>query len=106
MKLAREKLSEIGPGAVDPRRKSRELPVGQARRMVVARVTVVWPAVIAVDEPSASLDVSSAQANCSMLTAAADEEAAVIVVSHDTARLWMMVDRLLVLRDEAMRRQR
>ena len=66
---------------------------------------VARPAVIVADEPSASLDVLSAQVSCSMLTAAADEGAAVVVVSHDTARLQTMVDRLLVFRDGVVRQQ-
>ena len=106
VELAQEKLAEIGLGAVDPRRRSRELSVGQAQRVAIARAMVARPAVIVADEPSASLDVLSAQVSCSMLTAAADEGAAVVVVSHDTARLQTMVDRLLVFRDGVVRQQR
>lgn len=101
-----EKLSEIRLDAADPHYRSREFSVGQAQRATITRAMVAQPAVIVVDEPSASLDVLSAQVSCSTLTAAASEGATMVAVSYDTARLQTVVDQLLVFWDGVMRRRR
>lgn len=93
--LARQRLAEVGLGEVDPTRRSRELSVGQAQRVAIARALAARPSVIVADEPSASLDVLSAQVSYSLLAAAADDGAAVVVVSHDTSRLSTVADQLL-----------
>lgn len=97
--LAQERLASVGLGQVDPRRRSRELSVGQAQRVAIARALIARPAVLIADEPSASLDVLNAEVSYTMLAAAAEDGAAVVVVSHDTARLATVADRLLVFRD-------
>lgn len=89
------RLADIGLADVDPRRRPGQLSVGQAQRVAVARALVNKPAVIAADEPSASLDVLNARLVYSMLEQAADAGSAVIIVSHDTARLRMSADRLI-----------
>ena len=73
--------------------------MGQAQRVAIARALIARPTVLVADEPSASLDVLNAEVSYTMLTAAAAQGAAVVVVSHDTARLATVADRLLVFRD-------
>lgn len=96
---ARKWLGRIGLGEVDPRRRPGQLSVGQAQRVAVARALIGKPAVIIADEPSASLDVLNARLIYSMLESAADAGSAVIIVSHDTARLRLSADRLLCHRE-------
>lgn len=96
---AHERLAEVGLADLDPLRRPGELSVGQAQRVAVARALAPEPAVVVADEPGASLDVLSAERVYGLLGAAADAGAAVVVVSHDTARLTAVADRLLVHRD-------
>ncbi len=92
---AQEALEEVGLGDIDPRRRPGSLSVGQCQRVAVVRALIAQPALLAADEPTASLDVEAAEVVGAMLRSAADAGAAVIVVSHDEARLRSYADRIV-----------
>ncbi len=60
-----------------------ELSGGELRRMAVARALVMRPETVLADEPTAGLDAGNAQVVLRMLRRAADEGAAVLVVTHE-----------------------
>ncbi len=93
---AQQQLASIDLAETLALRKPRQLSVGQAQRVAVLRALVEGPTVILADEPSASLDVVSAKLVYQMLAQAADSGTAVIIVSHDTARLATVADRIFV----------
>jgi putative ABC transport system ATP-binding protein len=76
-----------------------ELSGGQQQRVAVARALVTGPKVIFADEPTGALDSVSGERVMEMLTTAARETgAAVVLVTHD-ARVAAYADRGLVVRD-------
>jgi putative ABC transport system ATP-binding protein len=76
-----------------------ELSGGQQQRVAVARALVTGPKVIFADEPTGALDTVSGERVMEMLTTAARETgAAVVLVTHD-ARVAAYADRGLVVRD-------
>jgi len=60
---------------------ARELSIGEAQRVAVARALVNRPKLVLADEPTGSLDAESARAVLTALLGAA--ETAVLVVTHD-----------------------
>jgi peptide/nickel transport system ATP-binding protein len=51
------------------------------------------------DEPTASLDVTTAAGITRLLRQAADSGTAIVIVSHDRNRLAVLADRILLIRD-------
>lgn len=95
---ARDMLDRLGVADCADRRAG-EVSGGQAQRAAVARALVHGPAVVFADEPTGSLDSSSGEQVLDLLmSAAAAEQAAVLIVTHDH-RVAAHTDRLVVLRD-------
>lgn len=62
----------------------RQLSGGQAQRVALARALLMQPAVILVDEPTASLDDAAAQATVDLLQASARRcQATLVIATHD-----------------------
>jgi putative ABC transport system ATP-binding protein len=72
---------------------------GQGQRVAVARALVTGPSVIFADEPTGALDSLNGERVMQLLTAAArDTHAAVVLVTHE-ARVAAYSDREVVVRD-------
>ena len=93
--LAAETLTGVGLDDIDVDRLPGSLSVGQAQRVAVARALVAHPVLLIADEPTASLDVASATMITALLREIADGGAALLVVSHDEARLASYADRVI-----------
>jgi len=85
-------------------RSARTLSGGETRRVHLARLLVLEPAVLLLDEPFAGLDVN---ARADLLYEAASAlrsgERATMIVVHDRAEAWALADRVLVLLDGQIR---
>jgi ABC-type lipoprotein export system ATPase subunit len=79
---ARELLDRLGVGARAGHRPE-QLSVGERQRVALARALLLQPAVLMVDEPTASLDRASADAVIELLASLAKEGIAVLVAAHD-----------------------
>lgn len=91
-------LEQLGIADVAVRRPG-EVSGGQAQRAAVARALVHGPAVIYADEPTGALDTVSAETVLTALVdVAANERAALVVVTHDH-QVAAHLDRLVFLRD-------
>ncbi|MBL7493445.1 ATP-binding cassette domain-containing protein, partial [Frankia sp. AgW1.1] len=76
-----------------------EVSGGQGQRVAVARALVTEPKVVFADEPTGALDSLNGEQVMRLLTAAAREtSAAVVLVTHE-ARVAAYSDREVVLRD-------
>lgn len=91
-------LARLGVDQLAARRPG-EVSGGQLQRASVARALVHGPDVVFADEPTGSLDsVSGEEVLDLLLDAAAEREAAVVLITHDH-RVAAQADRLVVLRD-------
>lgn len=70
---------------------------GQQRRVAIASVLALRPALLLLDEPTAGLDPRSRRVCLSAVRAAADAGATVVMASHDANALAEVADRLVVL---------
>ncbi len=84
-------LDELG------RRSPFSLSGGQQRRVAVASVLAVRPALLLLDEPTAGLDPRARAACLSAVRAAAREGATVVMASHDANALAAVADRVVCL---------
>ena len=78
--------------------KPNELSGGELRRMAVARALLMQPAVLLADEPTAGLDSENAQVVHKLYRQAADEGAAVLLVTHEQG-FEQFADRVLHMED-------
>jgi putative ABC transport system ATP-binding protein len=98
MTAARKWFGPLGLDGLEHRR-SGELSGGQAQRVALARGLVTGPEVLFADEPTGSLDSASGELVMELLTDAAREHGAtVILVTHD-AQVAAYADREVVVRD-------
>jgi putative ABC transport system ATP-binding protein len=80
-------------------RRTGELSGGQAQRVALARALISRPAVLFADEPTGALDSVTGDKVMDLLVSAAREEhAAVVLVTHD-ARIAQCADRIVAVRD-------
>ncbi|GAU65201.1 putative ABC transporter ATP-binding protein [Streptomyces sp. NBRC 110611] len=95
---AREWLERLEVDGVRGRRPG-ELSGGQGQRIAVARALVTRPRVVFADEPTGALDSLNGERVLTLLTdAARDTSAAVVLVTHE-ARVAAYSDREIVVRD-------
>ncbi len=99
---ARQWLGYLGLAGLEERRPG-ELSGGQAQRVAIARALVTAPGVIFADEPTGALDQQTGHEVLGVLTHAAQQTgAALVVVTHDPAvAAWCT--RTVHMRDGALR---
>ncbi len=79
---ARELLEQLGVGARAAHRPD-QLSVGERQRVAFARALLLEPAVLMIDEPTASLDRETADGVIALLERLTGDGIAVLVASHD-----------------------
>ncbi|MFV0534287.1 MAG: ABC transporter ATP-binding protein [Cumulibacter sp.] len=92
--LAAEVLADVGLGDIDPDVYPRGLSVGQCQRVAIARVICARPALMIADEPTSSLDVTTATEIGRLLHRLRESGTAQVIVSHDIAFLRYLSDRI------------
>lgn len=100
---ARRALAEVGLAGLEERL-VRQLSGGQRQRVGIARALVQEPSLILGDEPTANLDVRTAEEVLSLLVRLAEEHGATLVLSlHDVRAARRHCTRIVGLRDGAVR---
>ena len=85
--LAHQLLNESGLGDLNPRQPAADLSGGQQQRVALIRALMLRPAVLLLDEATASLDPESTRLVEAMLIAlSARQEMAIVWVTHDLAQ--------------------
>lgn len=79
-----------------------QLSGGEKRRLTLADVLVMEPALVLLDEPTASLDAQGLDMLSTLLADAHARGIALLVASHDADFVWEWADRVLVLHEGAL----
>jgi putative ABC transport system ATP-binding protein len=95
---AMELLERLEVGEL-ARRRTGELSGGQAQRVAVARALVARPQVVFADEPTGALDTLSGERVMDLLTEAAREQGATVVLVTHEDRVAAYADREVMVRD-------
>ncbi|MCU1509451.1 MAG: oligopeptide/dipeptide transporter, ATP-binding, C-terminal domain protein [Glaciihabitans sp.] len=94
----RELLADVELDESLLNRRPRELSGGQKQRLGLARALAVEPEIIVLDEPTASLDVSTRGQMLALLERVQRHtDVAYLLVSHDLAVVQSLADRVLVM---------
>jgi len=97
-RLAAAWFPRLGLDGLEGRRAG-EMSGGQAQRVAIARALVIEPAIVFADEPTGSLDSLAGEHVLELLTRAATEQgAAVVLVTHE-ARVAAYAHREIIVRD-------
>jgi cobalt/nickel transport system ATP-binding protein len=94
-------LRQAGATHLADRQLSR-LSVGERRRVAIAGVLALEPALLLCDEPTAGLDQTSRTRLGAVLHGLAERGAAVVVASHDVDFVYEWADRTVVLHEGAV----
>jgi len=94
---AHELLARVALGEFELERKTLTLSGGEQQRLALARALTVEPEVLLLDEPTSSLDDSSATAVDQVIRDLASSGLTVVLVSHDLDRVQGVADFVLVL---------
>jgi D-xylose transport system ATP-binding protein len=71
---------------------------GQRQSLAVAKTILRHPKVILLDEPTAALGVAQTRQVLNLIRRLRDQGLAVVVISHNLADIFEVVDRVIVLR--------
>jgi simple sugar transport system ATP-binding protein len=97
--LAREALSRLGLGHLDPRAPLSSLSIAVQQLVAISRAMVVDCKVLVLDEPTSSLDAAEVEQLFAVVRVLRDEGVAILFVSHFLDQIYALTDRLTVLRN-------
>jgi len=83
-------------------RNAYNLSGGQQKRLAIAIALIHQPALIILDEPTASLDPSARNEIKSIIAALAQQQTSVVFTSHDMNEVRKLADRIVFVRDGAV----
>jgi signal transduction histidine kinase/ABC-type branched-subunit amino acid transport system ATPase component len=96
---ARELFERLHIAIGNPMRPVGSLSVGQRQLVSIARAVLRNPAVLVLDEPTASLGVTETRVVESLLAQLCAAGTAILLVSHRLEQVFNLADRIAVLRD-------
>ncbi|GAB2975649.1 ATP-binding cassette domain-containing protein [Saccharothrix stipae] len=92
-------LAARGLGPEVRRQYPHQLSGGQARRVLTAMALTGDPALVIADEPTPGLPAEAVRAALSDLRRIADQDRAVVLITHDLAAALEVADRVVICRD-------
>jgi ribose transport system ATP-binding protein len=94
----REILASLGVD-IDPRARVSELPVGSQQLVEIAKAMSMAPAILILDEPTASLSQSEVETLFGVLANLRAGGVSIVYISHHLREVLTVCDRITVLRD-------
>ena len=96
--MARQGLSDVGLSFLSGNERPAELSIGQCQRISILRALIAKPKVLAADELTSALDVTTAVGIYRLLRPATAENTAIVIVSHDKEALKAVCHRVIQIR--------
>jgi ABC-type sugar transport system ATPase subunit len=101
VRRAGEMLADIAP-ELNPSRVMRELPVAQHQMVQIAAAVNSGATILVFDEPTSSLSEPEAQRLFNVITLLKQRGVTILYVSHRMAEVFLLCDRISILRDGRM----
>jgi ABC-type sugar transport system ATPase subunit len=95
---AHRRIAEVGTHLADLVTPVRRLSGGQRQAIAIARALVSAHRLIMLDEPTAALGVRQTEATLALIRRIAQQNVAVILISHNLDHVFAVADRIVVLR--------
>jgi ABC-type sugar transport system ATPase subunit len=92
-------MATVGVRPAEPEWVLAQFSGGNQQKVVMAKWLRMQPKVLLLDEPTQGVDVGASVAILDLVTAAAEQGAAVLIASSDDKELATVCDRVLVMRD-------
>ena len=96
-RAAGELLTLVGLGPTQARTRYRRLSGGERQRLALALALVGRPSLVALDEPTAGMDVEGRVATRALLGHLRDEGVTILLTSHDLGDVEKVADRIAIL---------
>lgn len=93
---ARQLLEELGLGG-DTDREVRELPYGKQRKIEIARVLILEPALLLLDEPAAGLNSGEVEELIGYVSGLRTKGLSILLIEHNMGLVMRLADRIAVL---------
>jgi ribose/xylose/arabinose/galactoside ABC-type transport system permease subunit/ABC-type branched-subunit amino acid transport system ATPase component len=97
-RVSTDRLASLGVTIDDLARPVQRLSGGQRQSVAIARVLGTQVKVVILDEPTAALGVKQTRNVLAAVRAAAEQGAAVLLITHDVETVFAIADRIVVLR--------
>ena len=98
-KLAKEQLTKLGAGDIDPETIVGNLPVGRQQMVEIAKALLMNAKVLIMDEPSSSLSNAEIEEMFRIVRELRSMGTAIVYISHRLQELHHIVDRVSIMRD-------
>jgi len=96
---ARDFLARVGCGEVDPRTRVEALPLARRQLIEIAKALSFDPAVLVLDEPTASLAKDAADRLFEIVSSLRNRGVAIVFISHRFLEVLAHADRVTILRN-------
>jgi ABC-type sugar transport system ATPase subunit len=96
--LAEHYIREFGIRVSSPRQEVRTLSGGNQQKVIIGRALATNPRLLALDEPTAGIDIGAKMDIMASLRALSESGAAVLVASSELPELTALCDRVVVMR--------
>ncbi len=98
-RIAREALTRLGLGHIDPSAQVNQLPLDQQQMVEIVKATMVRPKILILDEATSSLGRAEVERLFELVRGLRDQGTTIVFITHRMHEVWALADSMTILRD-------